>query len=184
MVSEKDSALFSIIYELDNKSPKFAFYADRLLSEGRFGEAKEILEKGLTLFPDYLTAHIIYSLCLAHLGMHRESEKILEDHKNLIYPTTTYNYYSTRINEIMEINSPVASNEPQVNPTEDFQADQKIDIPFKPPKTNLIYTETYAKILANQGKIAEATEILKELQLRNPEKRQYFDKLLKSISPE
>ena len=102
-----------LIYEFDKSSPLFTRVAYFEMSQGNYLSAIDILENGLKIYPDYPSAYIIYALALAYSGNEYQAKENLEKGTNLISSPKTFEFYSNKIDKILdERNSLSAAKRP------------------------------------------------------------------------
>ncbi len=92
---------FILIYEINNESPLFAYAAEKSLENGNLDEALKILEKGLTKFPNYATAYLIYAKTLATAGKKQESFEALHKAAALLGYEESSERYKNLLEDIL-----------------------------------------------------------------------------------
>jgi len=94
---------YKLIYQFNNDSPLFVRIAQDHIENLNFEEAKKILEQGMKIFPDYITAQILYGVCLAELKQFDEAKKIITKAALLLDSDETLEFYLKKISEITGI---------------------------------------------------------------------------------
>jgi len=108
---------FILIYEINNESPLFAYAAEKSLENGNLDEAVKILEKGLSKFPNYATAYLIYAKALASAGKREKAFEALNKASVLLGYEKTDEQYKNLVEETFGIDVPdQAQNEVDTEP--------------------------------------------------------------------
>lgn len=68
----KDLAKIKLIYEFNPSSPLFARVAESELESGNTDTAIQMLERGMELYPDYISAKLVYIQALAKKGEYKK----------------------------------------------------------------------------------------------------------------
>jgi len=95
-----NSEKYKLIYGFNKNSPLFARVANDYLLNNDFENAIRILEEGLKSFPDYPSAYLIYSVCLAQLGKITKAKEMAEKGCEFIDLNETLNFYLDKIDGI------------------------------------------------------------------------------------
>lgn len=95
-----NSEKYKLIYGFNKNSPLFARVANDYLLNNDFENAIRILEEGLKSFPDYPSAYLIYSVCLAQLGKITKAKEMVEKGCEFIDLNETLNFYLDKIDGI------------------------------------------------------------------------------------
>lgn len=96
----KELDKYKLIFQFNNNSPLFARIADGYIKNFEFNKAAEILENGLKLFPDYVTANLLYAICLANLQKLDEAKSLIEKTSAILDSEETKLFYMNKIDEI------------------------------------------------------------------------------------
>lgn len=199
-----------LIYEFDKTSPLFSRVASFEMEQGNYLYAAEILEKGLEIYPDYPTAHIIYALSKAYAGDEHRAKESLEKAASLFSSGNTYEFYIKKIeNIIAERNSLSSAKRPTfigeknlVDENEFFNIEDRLDVlaeelskakikvvinenveEVEPIgyKGKKIASETLAGIYVAQKNYEEAISVYKELIKLHPDKEHYYTQKIVEI---
>lgn len=126
------------------------------------------------------------------------SEKVIEEeltHKRLkVVPTPAIellpstNPKESERRKQQEIIEAFIKNDPRIGPirpNKDDADNQPVDLSHRTQHSSLdaLATESFAKILVNQGKIEKAIDIYEKLILKNPKKKDYFAKKILELDP-
>ncbi len=90
-----------LIYEFDNDSPLFARVAHHYLESKDITKAEEVLEHGLSLYPDYPTAHIVMGKVALVKGEYDKAKEHFLTASNLLNSSETLVYYNNKIESII-----------------------------------------------------------------------------------
>lgn len=199
-----------LIYEFDKTSPLFSRVASFEIEQGNYLYASEILEKGLEIYPDYPTAHIIYALSKAYAGDEHRAKESLENAVKFFSSKNTYDFYIKKIeNIIAERNSLSSAKRPtfisEKNTADEnvfFNIEDRLDVlaeelskakikvvinedvdEVEPPEYTgkKIASETLAGIYVAQKNYEEAISVFKELIKLHPDKEHYYTQKIVEI---
>jgi tetratricopeptide (TPR) repeat protein len=199
-----------LIYEFDKTSPLFSRVASFEIEQGNYLYASEILEKGLEIYPDYPTAHIIYALSKAYAGDEHRAKESLEKAVKFFSSKNTYDFYVKKIeNIITERNSLSSAKRPtfisEKNTADEnvfFNIEDRLDVlaeelskakikvminedvdEVEPPEYTgkKIASETLAGIYVAQKNYEEAISVFKELIKLHPDKEHYYTQKIVEI---
>ena len=98
----------SLIYEYDNRSPLFVRKANKEIDSHNLDSAIDILKAGITLYPEYPSAHILLGKALSFQGKYSEALLEYKQGSFMINSPASYNYYSKELEEIKKMRSPFA----------------------------------------------------------------------------
>ena len=90
-------AKIKLIYEFNPESPLFARVAEAELNEGNTDKALQILEKGLEIYPDYLTAQLVYVEILAKKGEYKRVIEKLDELRPRLNDDEAINHYLEKL---------------------------------------------------------------------------------------
>lgn len=188
-------------------SPLFARYADVLFKKGLINEAIIVIEKGLKKYQLYSTAYIVYAKILMHKGRDDEALENLQKVLKLSPNCQTAKFLIDKIlnkqflfrmkgdNSETQTSS-ILKREKQPEKSdvekilEKFQntdsliikADPDFNKIYQPPEeTPEIITETMYHILLNQGLFDKAYQVLKKLILKNPSRKDYYERQIEFL---
>lgn len=187
----KDLAKIKLIYEFNHSSPLFARVADAEMNEGNVDKALKILDEGLSNYPNYLSAHLVYVEALAKKGNYQKVVDKLDELRPKLNDDATINFYLDKIEKEKSENQKLQSNIRQLDkpleddldnlaetiskakipPADDKQPDKKEDYS---PKGKQFISETLAEIYLSQANYKEALEIYEKLLESNPNKAEHF----------
>lgn len=91
---------FALIYEFDKSSPLFAYIAQKELESNNYEKAREVIEEGLQIYPDYSVALIVYAKILAATGNLENAKTNLLKACDIIDSEETYKYYLAEIEKM------------------------------------------------------------------------------------
>ena len=91
---------FALIYEFDKSSPLFAYIAQKELESNNYEKAREVIEEGLQIYPDYSVALIVYAKILAATGNLENAKTNLLNACDIIASAETYKYYLAEIEKM------------------------------------------------------------------------------------
>ncbi|MDY0081325.1 MAG: tetratricopeptide repeat protein [Ignavibacteriaceae bacterium] len=181
-----------LICESEIQSPLFARWAWAEIENNNIDNALNILESGLKTYPDYPVAHFIYGKCLVLKGRVEEAKAAVLKGAELIHSEESFVYYNDMIATLS------GETESEGGLSIESLAEQLANAKmpkFMPPQENYteeevpdfdvsFFTETYAKILLEQGKVAEAITVFEKLIQLHPEKREYYLSRVEEIKKE
>jgi len=87
----------ALIFEYNKKSPLFIYAADIEISKNNLQGAKQLIEEGLKIFPDYPTALILLGKVLMLRGEMKEAENVFSRVAQLINNKSTLDHYLKEI---------------------------------------------------------------------------------------
>lgn len=90
-----------LIYEFDNDSPLFARVAHYYLETKDIVKAEEVLEHGLSIYPDYPTAHIVMGKVALVKGEYDKAKEHFLTASKLLNSSETLAYYNNKIESII-----------------------------------------------------------------------------------
>lgn len=99
-MQESNSDNISLIYEFNQDSPLFARVALEEIENGNYSKAKEILDDGISKYPNYPTAYFIYSSALAYLSEYDSAEEAAIKGGDILGSDETKEFYLKKIEEI------------------------------------------------------------------------------------
>ncbi len=165
-----------LIYEYEPNSPLFAAVANYYLEEREVNKAYEILKHGLSLYPNYPTAHIVMGKVLAVNGDYEKAKEHFLKASKLINCKDTLAYYNNKAENIMQNSKKIGEEVDTFLDDQDvlsFSAeDDKIDISDN-IDDNL---EKIAKELQN-AKIPKITDNEEEINIEFSNKELISEKL-------
>lgn len=195
----------NLIYEYNKQSPLFVRVAYNEIEKNNFERAIEILNDGLTNYPDYPVAHILYGKALMMLGKYKESLDSFRKGSELVHSYKVYEYYLHEVENLKKqslfvenSNNPgfIAEDQSE-NPDEvkkvsledeissfDSMDEQKIKPSSSTPGSDSIVSETLANIYLTQGEFREALKIFEKLLNKNPQKKDYYLQKINDIKAE
>lgn len=187
----KDLAKIKLVYEFNHKSPLFARVAEAELNEGNIDKALEILDSGLEIYPDYLSAHLVFIEALAKKGDYKKVVNKLDELRPKLNDDTTINFYLDKIEKeksendnletnIRQLDKPIEDNldnladtisKARIPPAEENQTEKNENFT---PRGKQFISETLAEIYFSQSNYTEALEIYEKLLESNPNKAEHF----------
>lgn len=194
----KDLAKIKLIYEFNPSSPLFARVAESELESGSTDTAIQMLERGMELYPDYISAKLVYIQALAKKGEYKKVIDKLDELKPILNDDTAINYY---LEKIEEEKSNIQNNEDEITrnkkpleedlenlaetinkakiPPIDSNITPKID--ESEPRGKQFVSETLAGIYLAQSSFKEALDIYEKLIESNPAKTEYYERKIEEI---
>lgn len=194
----KDLAKIKLIYEFNPSSPLFARVAESELESGNTDTAIQMLERGMELYPDYISAKLVYIQALAKKGEYKKVIDKLDELKPILNDDSTINYY---LEKIEEEKSNIQNNEDEITrnkkpleedlenlaetinkakiPPIDSNITPKID--ESEPRGKQFVSETLAGIYLAQSSFKEALDIYEKLIESNPAKTEYYERKIEEI---
>lgn len=188
------------IMQRNPESPLFARYADLLFQKGLINEALIVIENGLKKYKLYSTAYLVYAKILLQKGRDDEALKNLKkvlilspfcQSAQLLIDKITHKDFRKRMRGETDDLEPLLHRKKSVSKNEIeaiieklenaesliIKADPNFNKEYRPPEeTPEIVTETMYHILVNQGLYEKAYKILQKLILKNPIRRDYYEK--------
>lgn len=185
--------LISLIYEYNPESPLFARIAKKMIDSGDLENAKEVLDKGIKLYPDYATAYFVYSLFYRSLGDADSAAMMAEKGNEILNNTETLDYYKndsdySEADDFDGVDTPaeglngkefdsIISEFGEAFPDEEEPEPQEP----KAPASNKIISETLANIHYSQGHLKEAKDIYEHLKIKNPDRVDFYNSKIEEI---
>jgi len=188
------------IMQRNPESPLFARYADLLFQKGLINEALIVIENGLKKYKLYSTAYLVYAKILLQKRRDDEALKNLKkvlilspfcQSAQLLIDKITHKDFRKRMRGETDDLEPLLHRKKSVSKNEIeaiieklenaesliIKADPNFNKEYRPPEeTPEIVTETMYHILVNQGLYEKAYKILQKLILKNPTRRDYYEK--------
>ena len=90
----------SLIYEYNRNSPLFVKMADSKMEENNVEEAVEILNAGLTTYPEHPVAHLLLGKAFVKMGSYGKALESFKKGSDIIQSDETYSYY---VNELEKV---------------------------------------------------------------------------------
>jgi len=195
------------IMKSNPNSPLFARYADLLLQKGLINEALIIVENGLQKYKLYSTAYLVYAKVLLQKGRDEEALEVLSKVLKLspscqtalvLIDKITHKDFRKRMKGESEdlVSEPFIRKRKHVNKNEIeaiiekfenadsliIRADPNFNKEYQPPEeTPEVVTETMYHILVNQGLYDKAYSVLQKLILKNPSRKDYYERQMEWI---
>ncbi len=201
--SETFNDKVNLIYEYNKRSPLFVRVANIEIEKNNAARAEEILNDGLSIYPDYPTAHILLGKALMLLGKYKEALDSFRKGSELISSHGVYEYYMQEVETLKKqrvlfesSHQPAFFGEekPQKNnsislekelSSFDSMTDSKAEpSSSKPGGGDSIVSETLANIYINQGEFREALTIYERLLTKNPQKKDYYQMKIEKLKSE
>lgn len=194
----KDLAKIKLIYEFNPSSPLFARVAESELELGNTDTAIQILERGLEIYPDYISASLVYIQALAKKGEYKKVIDKLDELRPILNDDTAINYYLEKIEEeksnfqnneeeINRIKKPLEEDLENLAETINKAKIPPIDSSIAPkvdesePRGKQFVSETLAGIYLAQSNFKEALDIYEKLIESNPTKTEYYERKIEEI---
>ncbi|RJP61987.1 MAG: tetratricopeptide repeat protein [Ignavibacteriales bacterium] len=194
----KDLAKIKLIYEFNPSSPLFARVAESELESGNTDTAIQMLERGMELYPDYISAKLVYIQALAKKGEYKKVIDKLDELKPILNDDSTINYYLEKIeeeksniqnneDEITRIKKPLEEDLENLAETINKAKIPPIDSNITPkidesePRGKQFVSETLAGIYLAQSSFKEALDIYEKLLESNPAKTEYYERKIEEI---
>jgi tetratricopeptide (TPR) repeat protein len=173
---------------MENISPKYVLNANKMLQDGDYNEAIELISKGVEKYPEYTVGFAILAEAY-ELSGDSDSAKIIFDGAKNIFPS---NKLLQMIEKRFGLTKRYSLIQPTSAPTGNIFGKFQSSISqtgFVKPRPEEIpeeiedltqhnpdapVTESLAQILANQGRIDESVEMYFKLMNQYPEKADYF----------
>ncbi len=194
-----DLAKIKLIYEFNHDSPLFARVAEAELTEGNLENALQILNNGLKIYPDYISAQLVYIEALAKQGNYKKVIEKLDEIRPKLNDDTVINYYLEKIendktgisnSEDAENNKPPKTFDNELENLAEtiskakipsLDDSQKNNQNYSPVKGNQFISETLAEIYFSQANYKEALDIYEKLLESNPKKSEHFEQKIREI---
>lgn len=194
----KDLAKIKLIYEFNPSSPLFARVAESELESGNIDNAIQMLERGLEIYPDYISAKLIYIQALAKKGEYKKVIDRLDELRPTLNDDASINYYLEKIeeeksniqithDEIKDLKKPFEEELENLAETINKAKIPPIDSSITPkidesePRGKQFVSETLAGIYLAQSNFKEALDIYEKLIESNPTKTEHYEKKIEEI---
>jgi tetratricopeptide (TPR) repeat protein len=193
----------NLIYEYNKRSPLFVRVANSEIEKNNALRAVEILNDGLTFYPDYPTAHILLGKALMLQAKYKEALDSFRKGSDLINSHKVYEYYVQEVENLKKQRLLFeSSHKPGFLEDEDSPKHNKISLEeelssfdsmsdrkpeslsSKPGAGDSIVSETLANIYITQGEYREALAIYERLLTKNPQKEEYYLKRIEELKSE
>ncbi len=207
VLSKTSSEIFNdkvnLIYEYNKRSPLFVRVANSEIEKNNTARAAEILKEGLTVYPDYPTAHILLGKTLMLLGQYKEALDSFRKGSELVSSHKVYDYYMQEVEALKKQRSLFeSSHKPAFLEGDELQKGNKISLEqelssfdsmsdkkaestsSRPVSGDSIVSETLANIYITQGEFREALSIFERLLTKNPQKKEYYLKKIEELKSE
>ena len=197
----------TIAFEFNRKSPLFAKKASIEIEKRNFDKAIEILNKGISLYPDYPVPYFILSKALALNGDDDSAKKNIKTGSGLIRSKKTYEFYLSEIENIRNkklTKDTVSVKQEFEKPKEQSSVDERLEEiakeitsakiqdavkeikeEVKPERVlseeKMIVSDTLAKIYVAQGELKEAIKVYEKLLKKDPSKENYYLERIKDL---
>jgi len=191
----------NLIYEYNKQSPLFVRVAYGEIEKNNVDRAVEILNEGLSIYPQYPAAHILLGKALMLLGKYKESLDSFRRGSELVDSYKVYENYLHEVEEhkkqrvlfetsrkpgfIDEVDNEEKGNKKISLENElssfDSMTDQKTGASSPAPGGDSIVSETLANIYITQGEFREALSIFERLLKKNPQKSDYYLEKIKEL---
>ena len=201
--SETFNDKVNLIYEYNKRSPLFVRVANSEIEKNNTDRAVKILNDGLSLYPDYPTAHILLGKALMLLGKYKEALDSFRKGSELVSSHHVYEYYLQEVETLKKQRSLFEfSHKPGFIEEEKKQNAQNISLEeelssfdsmtdSKPQSGSIgagsgdsIVSETLANIYITQGEFREALSIYERLVTKNPQKKDYYLRKIEELKSE
>lgn len=184
----------NLIYEYNKQSPLFVRVASGEIDKNNVEKAIEILNEGLSSYPDYPVAHILMGKALMLKGMYKDSLDSFRKGSELINSHKVYEYYLQEVenlkkqralfessrkpgfideNEEGEESGENISLEKELSSFESMDEQKNTQV-SSGQGSDTIVSETLANIYITQGEFREALKVFERLLNKNPQKREYY----------
>jgi tetratricopeptide (TPR) repeat protein len=191
----------NLIYEYNKQSPLFVRVASGEIDKNNVEKAVEILNEGLSLYPDYPVAHILLGKALMLKGKYKDSLDSFRKGSELVNSHKVYEYYLQEVENLKKqralfesshkpgfINESNEREEPDENPSLekeltsfDSMDEQKNTPVSSGQEGDTIVSETLANIYITQGELREALSVFERLLNKNPQKREYYEEKINEL---
>jgi tetratricopeptide (TPR) repeat protein len=192
---------FSLLYQIDNRSPLFILIAYKKFIDGDIDSAASLIEKGLINFPDNPTALLIKAKIFIKKGNFSQALKLIKNASKIIGTQKTFDSYlielETLNKQFIKIDSAEkldASNEfsiqqntiaESISKSTDKDQNKETSYPLRTDYDDIddtmIISDTLAKIYFNQKEYKEAIRIYNKLKNKFPEKTAYYNSKISEI---
>ncbi len=190
----------NLIYEYNKRSPLFVRVANSEIEKNNTERAAEILHDGLSIYPDYPTAHILLGKALMLLGKYKEALDSFRKGSELVNSHRVYEYYMQEVETLKkqrvlfesspkpgfleekgEQKSSGISLEDELSSFDLMSVTKPGSTSAKPAAAESIVSETLANIYITQGEFKEALTIYERLLTKNPQKKDYYLKKIEEL---
>lgn len=191
----------NLIYEYNKQSPLFVRVANSEIEKNNTEKAVEILNDGLSLYPNYPVAHILLGKALMHMGKYKESLDSFRKGSDLVNSHKVYEYYLQEVENLKKqralFESPHSpgfisetegkgGNEKKISLESELSSYDSMDDRKKNPGSpgaggDSIVSETLANIYITQGEFKEALTIFERLLKKNPQKQEYYSQKISEL---
>lgn len=198
-MSDKPLEKIKLIYEFNNNSPVFARVAESYMKNGEYDQALSILEKGLEIYPDYVSAKIVLIEVLAKKSDYKRMIRVTDEIRDYV-DEQTVNYYLDKAEEERNLSTEILSSEKgeprsiednlenladtistaKIPPASD-ESISSSELPEPTPKGNQFISETLAEIYLMQSNYKEALSIYDKLLESNPDKTEHYKSKIDEI---
>jgi tetratricopeptide (TPR) repeat protein len=199
-LSQKSLEKIKLIYEFNNSSPVFARVAESLMKDGEYDEALAVIEEGLKIYPDYVTAKLVLAETLAKKNDYKGLIRIIDEVRDSI-DEETVNYYLEKAEEERNLTQEVFGSEEEqsksieddlenladtiskakIPPTGDTKQTEQFPNEESTPKGTQFVSETLAEIYLTQQNYKEALSIYEKLLDANPQNAERYNLRIEEI---
>lgn len=207
-MSKSSSQIFNdkvnLIYEYNKQSPLFVRVANGEIEKNNVEKAVEILNDGLTIYPDYPVAHILLGRALMLLGKYKESLDSFRKGSELINSDKVYEHYLHEVEQLKKqrvlfetSHKPGFIGDDEEENTKytkislekeissfDSMNDHKSSASASKSGGDSIVSETLANIYITQGELREALSIYERLVNKYPQKKDYYLQKISELKAE
>ena len=184
----------NLIYEYNKKSPLFVRVANSEIEKNNIEKAVEILNDGLSLYPNYPVAHILLGKALMLMGKYKESLDSFHRGSDLVNSHKVYEYYMQEVENLKKqralfesshrpgfIEGAEHNEEHEKRSSLEDEISSFVSMDDKKKSSvssggsgDSIVSETLANIYITQGEFKEALNIFERLLNKNPQKKEYY----------
>ncbi len=201
--SETFNDKVNLIYEYNKRSPLFVRVANSEIEKNNAERAVEILNDGLSIYPEYTTAHILLGKALMRLGKYKEALDSFRKGSELVSSHRIYEYYMHEVENLKkqrvlfesshnpgfleEVEAPKKNKislEQELSSFDSMTESKQDTLSAKPGTGDSIVSETLANIYITQGEFREALTIYERLITKNPQKKDYYLKKIEDLKSE
>lgn len=198
-MSDKALEKIKLIYEFNNNSPVFARVAELYMQNGEYDQALSILEEGLEIYPDYISAKIVLIEVLGKKNDFKRMISVTDEIRDYVNEQTV-NYYLDKAEEERNLATEAFGSEKgepksieddlenladtiskaKIPPAGDADVSNN-DLDEPTPKGNQFISETLAEIYVMQSNYKEALSIFEKLLESNPNKTEHYKSKIDEI---
>lgn len=191
----------NLIYEYNKQSPLFVRVANSEIEKNNIEKAVEILNDGLSSYPNYPVAHILLGKALMLMGKYRESLDSFRRGSDLVNSHKVYEYYLQEVENLKKQRALFESShkpgfiegtevkeghEKKINLENELSSFDSMDEKKKSSLSSgaggdSIVSETLANIYITQGEFKEAISIFERLLKKNPQKQEYYSQKINEL---